>query len=147
MGLDSTNSHEPPSSDGYQKKTVKPGLPKEGKRAHGGQVGHQGNRLKRVAQPDPIQPYLPERCQGCGRFFRPDEAYQVIHSRQVFDVPEPTLEVTEQRLGQLACGGVWRRGEYPAEVTAAVQYGAGVRALVTPLSVDHKIPLEQSASC
>lgn len=25
LGLDSTNSHKPPSSDGYQKKTVAPG--------------------------------------------------------------------------------------------------------------------------
>ena len=34
-------------------------------------------------------------------------------------------------------------GEYPPEVTAGVQYGPGVRALVTQLSVDHKMPLEQ----
>ncbi|CDH45540.1 hypothetical protein BN874_2530001 [Candidatus Contendobacter odensis Run_B_J11] len=143
LGLDSTNSHKPPSSDGYQKKTVKPGLPKEGKRAHGGQVGHQGNTLKRVAQPDYIQLHLPERCPCCGRFFRSDEAYPVIHSRPVFDVPEPKPEVTEHRLGPLACCGVWQGGEYPAEVTAVVQYGAGVRAWVTKLSVDHKMPLEQ----
>ncbi|MBK8534681.1 MAG: IS66 family transposase [Candidatus Competibacteraceae bacterium] len=143
LGLDSTNSHKPPSSDGYQKKTVNPGLPKEGKRAHGGQVRHQGNTLKRVAQPDYIQLHLPERCPCCGRFFRSDEAYPVIHSRPVFDVPEPKPEVTEHRLGPLACCGVWQGGEYPAEVTAVVQYGAGVRAWVTKLSVDHKMPLEQ----
>jgi len=143
LGLDSTNSHKPPSSDGYQKKTVKPGLPKAEKRAHGGQVGHPGNTLKRVAQPDRIQLHLPERCSCCGRFFRPDEACQVIHSRQVFDVPETKLAVPAHRLGQRMCCGVWQRGEYPAAVTAAVQYGAGVRALVTKLSVDHKMPLEQ----
>ena len=28
LGLDSTNSHKPPSSDGYQKKPLKPGIPK-----------------------------------------------------------------------------------------------------------------------
>ena len=36
-----------------------------------------------------------------------------------------------------------QRGVYPADVTGSVQYGPGVRALVTQLSVDHKMPLEQ----
>ena len=142
LGLDSTHSHKPPSSDGYQKKTVKPGVPKEGKRANGGQEGHKGNTLKRVAQPDPVQIHLPGQCSCCGRPFTPDEAYEVIHSRQVFDLPEPKLEVTEHRLGQRACCGRLQHGEYPAEVTASVQYGAGVRAWVTKRSVDHKMPLE-----
>jgi len=34
-------------------------------------------------------------------------------------------------------------GDYPSEVTASVQYGPGVRVLVTKLSVEHKMPLEQ----
>ena len=37
LGLDSANSHKPPSSDGYQKKTIKPGLPQGEKQAKGGQ--------------------------------------------------------------------------------------------------------------
>jgi hypothetical protein len=36
LGLDSTNSHKPPSSDGYKKKTTQPGIPKGEKRANGG---------------------------------------------------------------------------------------------------------------
>lgn len=51
-GPDSGNSHKPPSSDGYQKKTVNPGLPKEKKHPPGGPVGHQGNPLKRIEHPD-----------------------------------------------------------------------------------------------
>ena len=39
---------------------------------------------------------------------------------------------------------VWRNaGTTRAGVNAAVQYGPGVRALVTLLSIDHKMPLEQ----
>jgi cell division septum initiation protein DivIVA len=49
LGLDSGNSDKPPNRDGYQKKTVKPGLPKEKKRAKGGQEGHEGNTLKRLS--------------------------------------------------------------------------------------------------
>jgi transposase len=53
------------------------------------------------------------------------------------------LEVIEHCLGEIECCGQVQRGEYPGYVTASVQYGPGVRALVTKLSVDHKMPLEQ----
>ncbi len=42
LRLNSTNSHKPPSSDGYPKKTVAPGLPKEKGRRNGGQEGPSG---------------------------------------------------------------------------------------------------------
>ena len=32
LGMNSQNSHKPPSSDGYRKKSVRPGLPKNGKK-------------------------------------------------------------------------------------------------------------------
>lgn len=142
LGLDSNNSHKPPSSDGYKKAPVNPGLPKEKNGTKGGQKGHKGNTLKRVEKPDHVQTHIPGQCQCCGRQFSADEA-QVLQSRQVFDLPEPKLIVTEHRLGQVECCGLSQTGEYPLEVTASVQYGPGVRALVTKLSVDHKMPLEQ----
>jgi len=61
---------------------------------------------------------------GCGRVFGVDEAYEVVERRQVFDLPEPRLEITELRIGQIECCGVAHRGGCPAEVTAFVQYGA-----------------------
>ena len=54
LGMDSSNSHKPPSSDGYKKKAVKPGLPKEKKGANGGQPGHKGNTLKRVEKSEHV---------------------------------------------------------------------------------------------
>jgi transposase len=142
LGMDSHNSDKPPSSDGYQKKTVKPGLPKDKKGTKGGQVGHPGNTLKRVAEPDHIPIHIPEQCPCCQRQFSEDEA-QIIHSRQVFDLPEPRLEVTEHRIGQVECCGISHCGEYPFEVKASVHDGPGVRALIVKLSVEHKMPLEQ----
>ena len=142
LGLDSGNSHKPPSSDGYKKKTVKPGLPKEGK-AHGGQAGHAGKTLKRVETPDYVKVHRPGQCACCGRLFAPDEAHEIVQSRQVFDMPEPKLDVTEHRLAEVECCGLAQRGAYPPHVTAAVQYGPGVRAWATKLSVEHKMPLEQ----
>ena len=143
LGLNSGNSDNPPSSDGYGKKTVKPGLPKEGKRANGGQKGHKGDTLKRTKHPDYVELHLPSQCSRCGRQFGTEEQCEVIGSRQVFDLPEPKLEVTEHRTGRIVCCGRAHEGEYPADVTASVQYGSGVRALVTKLSVDCRMPMEQ----
>jgi len=142
LGLNSQNSHRPPSSDGYRKKPVQPALPK-GKKRLGGQPGHKGKTLRPVEKPDRVRLHLPERCAVCGRAISADEPHEVVSKRQVFDLPEPRLEVTEHRLGQIECCGQVQWGEYPPDVTASVQYGPGVRALVTKLSVDHKMPLEQ----
>jgi transposase len=143
LGMDSNNSHKPPSSDGLKKKTTKPGLPKNNNSTNGGQPGHKGNTLKRVAKPDQVKIHLPQHCECCGRQFSADDAHDIIQSRQVFDLPEPKLEIIEHRLAQVKCCGHVQLGTYPCEVTAPVQYGSGVRAFVTKLSVDHKMPLEQ----
>lgn len=143
LGLDSTKSHKPPSSDGYRKKPVAAGLPKETGRRNGGQEGHSGRTLLPVASPDRVEVHRPGQCRCCGRIFTTDEPYEVIQSRQVFDLPPPKLEVTEHQLGQITCCGVAQCGDYPGGVSATVQYGSGVRALITLLSVDHKMPLEQ----
>ena len=42
----SHNSNKPPSSDGYKKQTVKPGLPKDKSSSQGGQKGHKGHTLQ-----------------------------------------------------------------------------------------------------
>jgi transposase len=143
LGLDSTNSDKPPSSDGYKKKKITPGIPKEKGHRNGGQEGHKGKTLMPVEDPDRIEVHLPEQCDCCGRSFGADEDYELIQNRQVFDLPEPKLEVTEHRLGQIECCGRIQRGDYPVGINAPVQYGPGVRALVTMLSVDNKMPLEQ----
>ena len=143
LEADSGNSHKPPSSDGYKKKTTKPGLPKDGSKKRGGQTGHKGNTLKRVSVPDRIEIHRPQHCSCCGRHFSAEEAQETSQSRQVFDLPEPKLEIIEHRLAQVECCGRHHVGEYPQEVTASVQYGPGVRALVTKLSIDHRMPLAQ----
>ena len=144
LGKNSSNSHKPPSSDGYRKKPRRSSaMPKGEKRKRGGQAGHKGRTLRQVSRPDNIQVHLPHHCAVCGREVSADEAYQVVGKRQVFDLPEPKLLVTEHQLGEIHCCGVAQQGEYPAEVTATVQYGPGVRALVTQLAVAHNMPLGQ----
>lgn len=146
LGMDSQNSHKPPSSDGYRKKTVRPAIPKGEKRVPGGQPGHKGKTLRLVEKPDKVQVHLPESCSVCGRKMNVEEKHIILGKRQVFDLPEPKLEVCEHQLGQVECCGQAQSGQYPAHVKASVQYGPGVRALVTKLSVEHKMPLEQISS-
>lgn len=143
LGINSQNSHKPPSSDGYGKKRVQPALPKGEKREKGGQRGHKGRTLRQVEKPDKVKVHLPEQCAECGREIAENEVHEVIGKRQVFDLPEPKLEVIEHQRGQIECCGQKQSGEYPGYVSASVQYGPGVQALVTKLSVDHKMPLEQ----
>ncbi len=143
LGMNSQNSHKPPSSDGYRKKGVQPAMLGGEKRAAGGQEGHQGKTLRQVEKPDRVEVHLPVQCGVCGRHIGAGEAYQEVSRRQVFDLPEPKLEVTEHWLGQIECCGQLQSGEYPAYVTSPVQYGPGVRAWVTKLSVDHRMPLGQ----
>jgi len=112
--MNSQNSHKPPSSDGYRKKRVQPALPKGEKRALGGQVGHKGKTLRQVDKADRVEVHLPEHCAVCGRVVSADEAHEVVSKRQVFDLPEPKLEVTEHRLGQVECCWQPQRREYPA---------------------------------
>jgi hypothetical protein len=127
--MDSTNRHKPPSSDGYAKKSLKPGLPKE-KQSKGGPTGLQGKTLKRVAQAVRLEIHLPGQCQCCGRPRTAADKDDVIGNRLVFVLPSPKLDVLELRLGQLECCGVRQRGEYSVFVTAAVQSGEFVGALI-----------------
>lgn len=142
LGMDRTNSHKPPSSDGYAKKTIKPGIPTE-THPKGGQKGHQGKTLERVAHADRLEIHLPGQCQCCGRPITAAETYEVIGSRQVFDLPSPKLDVIEHQIGQIECCGTKQHGEYPVNVTASVQDGENVKALIAKLSIDHRMPLAQ----
>jgi transposase len=127
----SQNSSRPPSSDGFKK--PKPAFtPPKGQR--GGQVGHRGQTLQRVATPDVVIDCEPWECV-CGQPAWTREG-EIAERRQVFEVPEPRLEVVEYRRVKRQCQcGRSGSGEFPRTVLAPVQYGPKVQAMVALLSV------------
>ncbi len=78
LEMNSSNSHKPPSSDGYRKKRVQPALPKGRSSAPGGQAGHEGKTLRAVEKPDKTVVHLPKQCRLCGRAIGADEPHRVV---------------------------------------------------------------------
>jgi transposase len=121
LALNSRNSSKPPSSDGLNKPKPK-SLRQRGERPTGGQKEHAGHTLEKVAEPDQVVEHAPPSfCPACQA---PLPAGTVIEARQVFDLPALVFEVTEHRVlaAHCTCGKLCR-GEFPAGVTAPVQYG------------------------
>ena len=141
LNQNSGNSSRPPSSDGPKRK---PGIPKDSK-GQGGQKDHKGNTLRKVEHPDHIVRLTTAVC-GCGLPLDTDGG-QVEQTYQVFDLPEPKLEVTEyQRIRQRCVCGCEHLGALPAGVHASVQYGSGVRALTVLLNNSCQISYEKVRS-
>lgn len=139
----SSNSHRPPSSDGLRKtpvKSIKPAFPRKGNKKQGGQVGHKGKTLEMVTEPDKLIRHVPLRCD-CGHSLV-SEPKSILEKRQVFDLPEPKLEVTEHQLQSCACSkcGQINTGSFPSEVASRVQYGSGVRTLTVLLNNGMNLP-------
>jgi len=143
LDSNSHNSNKPPSSDGYKKKTLKPALPKSKCSSQGGQKGHKGHTLQQVESPDKIVTCMPGICT-CGHEFKKEQLI-LAEKRQVFDLPQPKLEITEYQIFKAccpACGQV-QKGVVPEGVNAPAQYGNKVKAFVVLLNVHYKLPFKK----
>jgi transposase len=134
LGLDSSNSSKPPSSDGLKKKPPLRTRSLRGKsgKARGGQVGHPGSTLNRSETPDTTIDHYPVACGGCGAPLTAT-ASTGHRARQVFDLPEPLpLLVTEHRAHECQCAacGAKTQAAFPEGVNAPVQYGARIMSFV-----------------
>lgn len=140
LNSNSNNSSRPPSSDGYQKK---PAFPKKKKGKQGGQTGHKGRTLNQVANPDKTINCKPNSC-SCGHLFL-DEEMELSEKRQVFDLPQPKLEVTQYQIHKAVCPvcGLVHKGIAPQGVNAPVQYGNGVKAYAVLLNVHFNLPFKK----
>ncbi len=143
LNLNSNNSSKPPSTDGYKKQAAFP-RKKNGKQ--GGQKGHAGKTLKQVENPDFIIEHKIKECNcGCNLENLPSK---LAEKRQVFELPEPRLEITEHQLHSSVCPscGKINKAKAPENITAPVQYGSGVKALAVLLNNNYKIPFKKVQS-
>ncbi len=147
LGLDSSNSSKPPSSDGLKKPVRVRSLREPSGKASGGQKGHRGETLRQVETPDLVVDHYPQVCARCGMALT--SAMGVGHAaRQVFDLPEPRpLVVTEHRAHVCRCPacGLRTRAAFPTAVVAPVQYGPRVSAIVVYLLHGHFLPEDRLA--
>ena len=147
LGLNSSNSSKPPSSDGLSRPPRTGSLREKTGKKSGGQKGHKGQTLAQTANPDRVVEHYPETCPRCGGV--PDKTVSLGHrKRQVFDVPEPQpLQVTEHRAHTCGCPdcGAQMQAVFPADVTAPVQYGPRIAALAVYLRDCHFIPEDRLA--
>ncbi|MEV0217842.1 IS66 family transposase [Micromonospora sp. NPDC050695] len=131
LGLNSSNSSKPPSSDGLVRPRPQPGKRGSSGRRRGRQPGAPGSTLELVADPDQVVEHRPgwcanpacgERLDGCREYGR--------QRRQVVELPERRPVVTEHRLVAVECAGCGRVTEPPVPdgVSGRVQYGTDVKA-------------------
>jgi len=138
LGLNSKNSSIPPSKDPKRERGSKRKA-KGKKRKPGGQNGHVGATLQKVAKPDLVETIEIDRRSI------PFGVYKQIgfETRQVIDI-KISSEVTEYR-AEILQGedGAQFVAEFPADVTRPVQYGASVKAQSVYMSQHQLLPYDR----
>ena len=145
LGMNSSNSSFPPSSDKFSKKKDKNrSLRKKSNKTSGGQIGHKGFTLEKVNNPDFIVEIPNEICPHCATNLK-DTKIEEIKTRQVFDIPEIKINVTEYQAHLKTCPHCKKKSisEFPKNVTNNAQYGANIKGLILNLNVYHCLPYKR----
>src|SRR5258707_779373 len=141
---DSHNSSLPPSSDRF----VRPpkSLRKKSGKSPGGQKGHRGHHLRQVQTPDEVLIHPVLCCEHCQQDLRAQKA-SVPERRQVIDLPDMRLWVTEHRAEEKQCPVCFHltRAPFPAAVSAPVQYGTSIQTLATYLVEGQAVPYARAS--
>ena len=109
LGLDSTNSSKPPSSDPPNKNKEKERRRKRAgkgkpKRKRGGQKGHKGHRRQLLdpSQVDVLVDLYPSNCENCWQSL-PEVADPYAKRHQVTELPPVKPHTTEYRWHEVQC--------------------------------------------
>ena len=145
LGLNSRNSSKPPASDSPFVKPAPKSLRRKSGRKPGGQPGHPGSTLALVDNPNERERHEPGPCGGCGANLT-DSPEVGMERRQVFDLPPMTVRVTEHQLIARRCTcGATTCGSAPEGVTAPVQYGPRITAIILYLYVGQFLSKKRTA--
>lgn len=137
LGLNSQNSHTPPSADPNREKTPR----KRSTKTPGGQPGHPGNQLQPFADPDMIEPLtIDRRTLPVGQYH--EAGYE---ARQVVDID--FLRVVTEYRAQVLVNMHGQRfvAPFPDSVSRPVQYGDGLKAFAVYLSQFQLLPYQRIA--
>lgn len=148
LAKDSHNSSKPPSSDGLKRQLPRTrSLRRKTGKKPGGQLGHPGETLHLVAEPDAVMEHRPTVCAACQASLEGGEegtAVEIVarERRQVQDLPPIRLRVTEHQVLSLRCPACQQvtAGAFPAEAPSRAQYGPRLRALVVYLVAQQFVP-------
>jgi len=141
-GRNSGTSHTPPSHQ-IGRPNAK-SLRAKTERKSGGQKGHEGSTLKIKEVPDETINYIPRYCKGCGEDLQ--EAVSIFKERrQEVVIPPIQARYVEHRCYSKVCVqcGKTCTAALPGHLTAPIQYGGSVGALVSYLSVYQYIPYQR----
>jgi len=147
ISKNSRNSSKPPSTDGFNKPTGKKktkSLRKKTGKKQGGQKGHKGHHLEKAEQPDHIIQLTPTSCP-CGIDHLEGVPVCGYDSRQVFELPEPKIEVFEYKSEIKICPGCGQpvKAPFPEGVNAPVQYGPRFRGMLVYMQNQHFLPADR----
>ncbi len=138
-GKNSGTSHTPPSHQIGRSNTKS--LREKTDRKTGGQQGHEGTTLRIKEVPDETINYTPQYCNGCGEDLQ-HIASTLKESRQEVVIPPIQACYVEHRSHSKVCTGCGKlcTAALPGHLTAPIQYGGSVAAMVSYLSVYQYVP-------
>ncbi|MCK4345551.1 MAG: IS66 family transposase zinc-finger binding domain-containing protein [Bacteroidales bacterium] len=137
----SNNSSIPPSKD--ENRPKRKSLREKSRRRPGGQKGRKGNTLKMFETPDIIEKYIPDYCSCCGKDVS-SQPYEFAGKRQVIDIPDIKLHVTEHQIFKRVCPfGHVTTSEFPAVANASVSYGNNIESLIGYFHTRQYIPFKR----
>jgi transposase len=145
LNQNSSNSSKPPSLDGFNKPKPKSLREKSGL-ASGGQHGHAGKTLMQVSNPNEVHVHQALACVRCHVSLEHIEL-DGFETRQVFEIPEPKMQVVEHRCEKKRCSscGKLNTASFPEGMEQPVQYGVRAKALMAYLQNYHFLPYERLA--
>ena len=148
VGLNSTNSSKPPSSDGPEVKGTEKPRTRSGRKP-GGQVGHPGHSRPLVPEDrlDGVTNSYPERCRRCGTDLpaaRRGDMEPLRH--QVAELPPIVPTVIEHRRHRVCCRrcGVVTVADLPPDVPEG-SFGPTLRAFLATLCGRYRLSRREVA--